>query len=38
MKALTIDDFAAFIGIDWADKKHDICEIAAGVNKPQLSV
>lgn len=38
MKALTIDDFAAFIGIDWADKKHDICEMAAGVNKPQFSV
>ena len=24
MKALS-DEFTAFIGIDWADKKHDIC-------------
>ena len=23
-------DFAALIGIDWADKKHDICELAVG--------
>jgi hypothetical protein len=26
MKAYNVDDFAALIGIDWADKKHDICE------------
>lgn len=26
MKAYTINDFAALIGIDWADTKHDICE------------
>lgn len=26
MKAYTVDNFAALIGIDWADKKHDICE------------
>jgi len=26
MKAYNVDNFAALIGIDWADKKHDICE------------
>lgn len=26
MKAYNVDDFAVLIGIDWADKKHDICE------------
>jgi hypothetical protein len=26
MKAYYIDDFAVLIGIDWADKKHNICE------------
>ncbi|WP_281170609.1 hypothetical protein [Psychromonas arctica] len=26
MKGYNVDDFAALIGIDWADKKHDICE------------
>ena len=26
MKAYNVNDFAALIGIDWADKKHDICE------------
>jgi hypothetical protein len=26
MKAYNINDFAALIGIDWADTKHDICE------------
>jgi uncharacterized membrane protein YkgB len=26
MKEYNVDDFAALIGIDWADKKHDICE------------
>ena len=38
MKDFHPDDFAALIGIDWADKKHDICEQPAG-NKPRcLSV
>lgn len=31
-------DFAALIGIDWADKKHDICEIPAQSNQPVFSV
>jgi len=26
MKGYNVDNFAALIGIDWADKKHDICE------------
>jgi len=30
MKEPTITDFAALIGIDWADKKHDVCENPAG--------
>jgi transposase len=34
MKHFTPDDFAALIGIDWADRKHDICEQPAG-NKPR---
>ena len=38
MKALTIDDFAAVIGVDWADKKHDICEIPTGRSNGQYSV
>ncbi len=30
--------FAANIGIDWADRKHDICEIPTGSNQPSFSV
>ena len=30
MKVPVIEDFAALIGIDWADKKHDVCERPAG--------
>ena len=26
MEDLSVDQFAAIIGIDWADKKHDVCE------------
>lgn len=28
MKAFHPSDFAALVGIDWADRKHDICEIS----------
>ena len=28
MKVFSVDDFSVLIGIDWADKKHDICEQA----------
>jgi transposase len=30
--------FAAFIGIDWADKKHDICLVVAGGDERERSV
>ncbi|MEY2932388.1 MAG: hypothetical protein RL033_3137 [Pseudomonadota bacterium] len=32
------DSFAAFIGIDWADKKHDVCLTAFGSDKRERSV
>ena len=32
------DGFAAFIGIDWADRKHDVCLHVAGAVKPEASV
>ncbi len=31
-------EFAAFIGIDWGDKKHDVCLKAANSDKLELSV
>ena len=38
MKAPNIDDFSALIGIDWADKKHDICESLVGSGKYHFSI
>ena len=38
MKEPTIDDFSALIGIDWADDKHDICEMPVGTKDYQFSV
>jgi len=38
MKAPVIDDFSAIIGIDWADKKHDVCETQTGSKAYRLSV
>ena len=38
MKAPVIEDFAAVIGIDWADKKHDVCEIPNGSSEQIFSV
>lgn len=32
------DNFAALIGIDWADKKHDICEFNCCTDEQQQSV
>ncbi len=32
------DDFAAFVGLDWADAKHDICLQAADTDKPEACV
>jgi hypothetical protein len=31
-------DFAAFIGIDWADKKHDVCLFNPDTGEPEYSV
>ena len=31
-------DFAAVIGLDWADRKHDICLMPAGKDKPEFIV
>lgn len=38
MKDFQPDDFAALIGIDWADKKHDICEQPRGTTTRSFSV
>ncbi len=38
MKESKPTDFAALIGIDWADKKHDVCELAVGTNNYQYAV
>ena len=38
MKDFSVGDFAAIVGIDWADKKHDICELPAGSGDYQWSV
>ena len=38
MKSSADQSFAAFVGIDWADRKHDICLKAAGSDKPEHSV
>jgi len=38
MKAYNIDNFAALIGIDWADQKHDICEHPTHTEKFHYSI
>ena len=38
MKDSSRQHYAANIGIDWADRKHDICEIPADSNTPTFSV
>jgi len=38
MKAPVITDFAAVVGIDWADKKHDVCEVAVGSQNYEFSI
>jgi transposase len=32
------EEFAAFIGIDWADRKHDVCLQVSGANAVEASV
>ena len=36
-QVLTEEQFAAFIGIDWADAKHDLCLQAGGCDKHESS-
>ncbi len=38
MTRLPIEEFAAFVGIDWADAKHHVCLQAAGSPKREFSV
>jgi transposase len=38
MKVYNVDNFAVLIGIDWADKKHDICEHPTHSEKYHYSV
>jgi len=38
MKEPTVKDFAALIGIDWADQKHDVCEIPFDSKRPKYSI
>jgi len=38
MNAPSTSEFAAFVGIDWADRKHDVCLLAAGSSQPECSV
>lgn len=38
MKDPVVDEFAALVGIDWADQKHDICENPAGSTEYRYSV
>ena len=38
MKEPVVDDFSALIGVDWADKKHDVCEVPVGTKKYLYSV
>ena len=34
MKAFCIDNFSALVGIDWADQKHEVCELIVGNDQP----
>jgi hypothetical protein len=36
MKPQTAEAFAAFVGLDWADTKHDVCRQAAGTAPREL--
>jgi hypothetical protein len=38
MKSSSSTEFAAFVGIDWADRKHDVCLQVAGSSERELSV
>ena len=36
MNTATDLEYAAFVGIDWADRKHDVCLQAAGSSKREF--
>jgi hypothetical protein len=38
MTRLPTDEFAAFVGLDWADAKHDVCLQAPGSETREFSV
>jgi len=38
MKDPIVSDFSVLMGIDWADKKHDVCELMPGTKKMKFSV
>ena len=38
MKEFDINDFSVLVGIDWADKKHDVCEHVIGTSKYHYSI
>ncbi len=38
MKSFLQSDFAAFVGIDWADRKHDICCQPTGGKRELLQI
>jgi transposase len=38
MDVSSTTQFAAFVGIDWGDRKHDVCLLAQGASKRELSV
>ncbi len=38
MQASSMSEFAAVVGIDWGDRKHDVCLLPAASNRRELSV
>jgi transposase len=38
MDMSSLGEFAAFVGIDWADRKHDVCLLPAGSSRREASV
>jgi transposase len=38
MDRSSLSEFAAFIGIDWADRKHDVCVLPAGSSRRESCV
>jgi len=38
MKHVSQEEFAAFVGLDWADTKHDVCVQAAGTERREFGI